>query len=136
MAEGARSHTGEVMNADSNFIGRKISALRRSKGISQAVLASLAGFHPSYISQIENGHRALDRRSTLEAIAIALRVSPSEITSQLSWPAADEIAGEARAAAGQIAPALADFCVGDSPDGPTRPWGEIATDLHRLDGDL
>ena len=36
-------------------IGQKIRAIRKSKRLSQEKLAELAGLHPTYISDIENG---------------------------------------------------------------------------------
>ncbi|WP_223839933.1 helix-turn-helix domain-containing protein [Saccharopolyspora pogona] len=40
----------------------------------------MAGISPSYLSRLESGERALDRRSLIVALAHALEVAPSEIT--------------------------------------------------------
>lgn len=53
--------------------------LRRRRGLTQVELAGLAGLSCSYISMIERGHRALNRRDHINAVAAALRVSPSEL---------------------------------------------------------
>jgi transcriptional regulator with XRE-family HTH domain len=44
------------------------------------VVAGLAGISRSYLSRLESGERALDRRSLILALADALDVAPSEIT--------------------------------------------------------
>lgn len=36
------------------FIGQKIRAIRKAKGLSQEKLSELSGLHPTYISDIEN----------------------------------------------------------------------------------
>ncbi|MFD2419546.1 helix-turn-helix domain-containing protein [Amycolatopsis pigmentata] len=47
---------------------------------SLSVIAGLAGISPSYLSRLESGDRALDRRSLIVSLANALEVAPSEIT--------------------------------------------------------
>src|ERR1700741_3455961 len=57
-------------------VGRRIRAWRRRRGgMSQQVLAGLAGLSEGYVSQIESGQRPLDRKSTQVAIAQALDVT-------------------------------------------------------------
>lgn len=60
-------------------MGDRVREIRQSRGMSQAVLAGLAGLSEGYISLIETGKRQPDRRQTIEAIANALQVSPFEI---------------------------------------------------------
>ncbi|GGS33707.1 helix-turn-helix domain-containing protein [Actinokineospora fastidiosa] len=60
-------------------IGRRLRHLRHARGKSLAVVAGLAGISPSYLSRIENGQRAVDRRSLIVALANALDVSPTEL---------------------------------------------------------
>jgi transcriptional regulator with XRE-family HTH domain len=43
------------------------------------VIVGLAGISESYLSLLETGKRALDRRSLIVALATALEVSPSEL---------------------------------------------------------
>ncbi|MBM7771847.1 transcriptional regulator with XRE-family HTH domain [Actinokineospora baliensis] len=61
-------------------IGRRLRQIRNARGKSLAVVAGLAGISPSYLSRLESGHRALDRRSLIMALARALDVAPTEIT--------------------------------------------------------
>lgn len=61
-------------------IGHTLRQIRRARGKSLAVVAGLAGISPSYLSRLESGDRALDRRSLILALADALEVAPSEIT--------------------------------------------------------
>ncbi|MGW4586369.1 helix-turn-helix domain-containing protein [Amycolatopsis thermoflava] len=60
--------------------GNTLRQIRHARGKSLAVVAGLAGISPSYLSRLESGERALDRRSLIVALANALEVAPSEIT--------------------------------------------------------
>ena len=60
-------------------IGQTLRQIRKARGKSLAVVAGLAGISPSYLSRLESGDRALDRRSLFVALANALDVAPSEI---------------------------------------------------------
>jgi transcriptional regulator with XRE-family HTH domain len=55
---------------------------RRRNGMSQAVLAGLAGVTQSYISHVEAGRKSIERRSTLVAVAAALQVSVADLLDQ------------------------------------------------------
>jgi len=70
MAEG----TGEAP------IGHTLRQIRRARGKSLTVVAGLAGISPSYLSRLESGERALDRRSLILTLANALEVAPGDIT--------------------------------------------------------
>lgn len=61
-------------------IGGKLRQIRHARGKSLEVVAGLAGISASYLSRLESGDRALDRRSLIVALARALEVAPSEIT--------------------------------------------------------
>ncbi|WBB71227.1 helix-turn-helix transcriptional regulator [Micromonospora sp. WMMD1128] len=64
-------------------IGARIRYWRmRRGGMSQAVLAGLAGVSQSYISQVESGRKTIDRRSTLVAVAAALQVTVADLLGQ------------------------------------------------------
>ncbi|WP_083935868.1 helix-turn-helix domain-containing protein [Saccharomonospora halophila] len=60
-------------------LGQTLRRLRHARGKSLAVVAGLAGISPSYLSRLESGDRALDRRSLIVALADALDVAPSEL---------------------------------------------------------
>ncbi|MFC3452500.1 helix-turn-helix domain-containing protein [Amycolatopsis speibonae] len=64
----------------SSPIGNRLREIRKAQGKSLAVISGLAGISPSYLSRLESGDRALDRRSLVVALANALEVAPSEIT--------------------------------------------------------
>lgn len=79
-------------------IGRRVRLIRLSRGKSLAVVAGLAGISPSFLSRLESGERSLDRRSLIVALANALQVAPSELTS-LPVPAPGDGAADAAVAA-------------------------------------
>ncbi|GIG85194.1 helix-turn-helix domain-containing protein [Plantactinospora endophytica] len=61
-------------------IGARIRYWRlRRGGMTQAVLAGLAGVSQSYISQVEAGRKGVERRSTLVGIASALQVTVADL---------------------------------------------------------
>ncbi|WP_054056069.1 helix-turn-helix domain-containing protein [Alloactinosynnema sp. L-07] len=61
-------------------IGYRLREIRHARRKSLEVVAGLAGISPSYLSRLESGKRALDRRSLIVALATALDVAPTEIT--------------------------------------------------------
>ncbi|MFC5942800.1 helix-turn-helix transcriptional regulator [Micromonospora harpali] len=83
-------------------IGTRIRYWRaRRGGMTQAVLAGLAGLSQPYISQIEAGHRSIDSRSTLIAIASALQVTVADLLDQPGDPT-----GPAKTGAADAVPAI------------------------------
>ncbi|WP_280397386.1 helix-turn-helix domain-containing protein [Nocardia carnea] len=66
--------------ASDDGMGQSLRRIRHARGKSLAVVAGLAGISTSYLSRLESGERALDRRSLIIALADALEVAPSEIT--------------------------------------------------------
>jgi transcriptional regulator with XRE-family HTH domain len=61
-------------------MGQTLRQIRRALGKSLATVSGLAGISPSYLSRLESGDRALDRRSLIVDLANALEGAPSEIT--------------------------------------------------------
>lgn len=120
-----------------NSIGRRVREIRTWRRMTLRVTAELAGMSESNLSRIERGERAVDRRSTLEALAGALRVAPSELAEQAFPPAGSDT--ETAAAAGTIVEldaALSDLRLGDDGRRPARPWEAVAADLAHLNGVL
>ena len=66
--------------AGGSEIGRKLRQIRQARGKSLAVIAGRAGISTGYLSRLEHGERALDRRSLIVALAEALEVAPTELT--------------------------------------------------------
>jgi transcriptional regulator with XRE-family HTH domain len=64
---------------DEVTIGARLRTLRRWRGKTQTELAGLAGLSPSFLSMVETGHRPLDRRSHIAALASALKVSETDL---------------------------------------------------------
>lgn len=67
-------------------IGQRVAYWRKRRGMTQTVLAGLAGVSQSYISHVESGSKAIERRSTLVAIAAALQVSVADLLGQPGDP--------------------------------------------------
>lgn len=61
-------------------IGRRIARQRRRRGLSQTVLAELAGRSESWLSQVERGLRSIDSHSVLVQLADILGVGVDQLT--------------------------------------------------------
>lgn len=59
-------------------VGRRIRALRRAQGLSQAELAAMAGCHTAYVGQLERGEKNATLDS-LDRIARALRTDLADL---------------------------------------------------------
>lgn len=92
-------------------IGARVRAFREWRGLSLRVCADLAGMPRSTLSDIELGKYQLDRRSHIDALAHALRVSASELVGQPYAPA-DAERSAAQAGVDSIRGALMDAEVG------------------------
>ncbi|TDV40115.1 helix-turn-helix domain-containing protein [Actinophytocola oryzae] len=99
-------------------IGLTIRRLRRWRGLTLDQAAGLAGLSKGYLSKIENGVKPVDRRSTLVAIAGALRVSLADITGdglEIRDPDADS-----------TVPAIRQALLDTDLDGADPPVGDLA----------
>lgn len=68
-------------------IGARIKYWRmRRGGMSQTVLAGLAGVSQAYISQVEAGRKNIERRATLVSVAKALRVTVADLLGEPGDP--------------------------------------------------
>lgn len=66
-------------DARAGDIGARLRYLRCRRGMTLTALAGLAGVSPAYLSMVEHGKRALDRWSTIVALANALKIPPAEL---------------------------------------------------------
>jgi transcriptional regulator with XRE-family HTH domain len=69
-----------MISSDREATGQRIARARRRRGLSQAVLAGLAGRSESWLSQVERGKRGIDSHSVLVRLADVLRVDIEELT--------------------------------------------------------
>jgi transcriptional regulator with XRE-family HTH domain len=59
-------------------VGRRIASLRNARGMSQQILADLAGIERSHLARLELGEREAGLRM-LEKIANALGIKPKDV---------------------------------------------------------
>lgn len=114
-------------------IGERVRAGRRHAGLNIGTLAGLIGKSKGWMSMVENGHIALDKRSDIAAIADALYVSADTL---LGEPADDVPAHLPSVNLVALREVLHEYAVGDPPDVPVRPLDQTAADLARLDTEL
>jgi transcriptional regulator with XRE-family HTH domain len=120
------------MDIDAAQIGRRAREVRAWRGMSLTATAGLAGMSSGYLSMIERGHRPVTKRTVLESLATALRVSPAELTGK-PYPPADAGARTVMAAMADVGDALTGWWVGEVPDSITRrPWGAVLADVDTL----
>lgn len=130
-AERAAKRVAKSVNsADDYGIGRRVRQLRNWRGLSVRAAAGLAGISGGYLSAIEHGYRAVTKRSLLEALANALRVSPADLTDK-PW---ERVASpeDARMDLTGIESTLDAYELGDDPGMPAREWPEVEGDVKRL----
>lgn len=118
------------MDINDDHIGRRVREIRTWRGMSVKATADLAGKSVGYLSMIERGQRPVTKRATLEALATALRVSPSELTGQ-HLDMSDPVTSDAHAAIAGIETALEVYELGVDPEVPPRPWHEVADDVRQ-----
>jgi transcriptional regulator with XRE-family HTH domain len=120
---------------DGHSIGDRVLILRRWRGLTQKVVADRAEIPQGYLSQIERGLAAVDKRSTIEAPAAALEVAPSELL-KVPVPATDPISGQAYCDIERIGAALAHNRLGYPYREQAPPWSELTAELNRFLNDL
>lgn len=104
------------LDQDTRAIGARLRQIREARGKSLAVIAGLAGISESYLSLLETGKRALERRSRIVALANALEVSPSDLVDLGASPLPTDPATES--AIGAIRSAMRAMDVG-------QPGGQV-----------
>jgi transcriptional regulator with XRE-family HTH domain len=116
-----------------DHIGTRVTYWRRRRGgMSQVALAGLAGVSQSYISQVEAGHKSIERRATLVAIAAALQVTVTDLLGQPGDPT-DPERDLATASVPEIRAAIIEIEEGELRK-PTRSAAEMAELVERVDG--
>jgi transcriptional regulator with XRE-family HTH domain len=119
------------VNLADAHIGRRVREIRNWRGMSQEVTADLAGISGPYLSLIERGLRPVTKRSTLEALSNALRVSPAELTGTPFTPV-DSIDNEAHAGLAALEKALDAYDLGTDPEVVPRPWPQLVAAVRDL----
>ncbi|MDQ3764204.1 MAG: helix-turn-helix domain-containing protein [Actinomycetota bacterium] len=117
---------------EAQALGRRVRELRCWRRLTLREAAGLAGLSFSFWGQVERGEKPVTKRSTLEAMAGALRVHPAELIGQ-PWAPRDPADADAQAGLAAIETALERYQLGTDPELPMRPWSQIAEDLKRLD---
>ncbi len=109
--------------------------IRRRRGLSQAVVAGLAGISKQYLSMLEHGLRGFNRRGLIEDLADALSCSVADLTGQPYLPP-DRESALAKMVVAQIERGLNEATLDDVPDLQPRPldalgsWTRSAADLR------
>ncbi|MGH3979189.1 MAG: helix-turn-helix domain-containing protein [Pseudonocardiaceae bacterium] len=93
------------VDPESVEIGRRAGMIRRRRGLSQDVVAGLAGISKQYVSMLEGGKRRFVRRGLLEDLAGALGCSVVDLTGE-PYLAVDRATADALAAMPELAVAL------------------------------
>ncbi|WP_327139220.1 helix-turn-helix domain-containing protein [Nocardia sp. NBC_01327] len=62
------------------YVGGKVKAIRRRRGMTQQMLADLTGISRGAIAKYENGERPVDSRKTLHALAKSLQCDVRDLT--------------------------------------------------------
>ena len=125
----ARAKGGKV--DEGKALGRRLRELRCWRALNLREAAGLAGLSFSFWAQVERGEKPVASRKTLEAMAGALRVHPSELTTQ-PWTHRDPAGTDAQVRLDGIETALERYQLGVDPQVPVRPWPQIRIDLDRL----
>lgn len=113
------------MDSEHGQLGHRIREIRHWRGMSLTATAGLAGVSPAYLSMIERGQRPVNRRSVLESLARALRVSPLELTGQPHPSPGDARTASAVATLSDV---LGGWWIGEAPP-PGRPAAQALADL-------
>ncbi|MGQ0779115.1 MAG: helix-turn-helix domain-containing protein [Pseudonocardiales bacterium] len=109
---------------ESAEIGRRARTIRRRRGLSQEVVAGLAGITTGYLSMLERGLRGFHRRGLIEDLARALGCSVTDLTGQPYLPVNRDTA-DALAAVPGIQVVLHNYGPDDMPDLRPRPLDEL-----------
>jgi transcriptional regulator with XRE-family HTH domain len=116
---------------DAKAFGKRLREVRSWRQLTLREAADLAGRSFSFWGQVERGERAVTNRNTLEAMASALRVHPSELTGQ-PWTSQNAPGAGGHAGLLGIGIALERYELGVDPEVPVRDWPQIQADIDQL----
>src|SRR5262249_54973 len=122
----------QAMAGDPSPVGARVRAIRIRQVMSLDSLAAATGLSKAHLSRIERGERGLDRRSTLQAIADALRTPVEELLGQPSKPR-NQAEIIPHAAALDIRDVLMATELGEDPGGSGRPAAALTRELWRVE---
>jgi transcriptional regulator with XRE-family HTH domain len=120
-----------LVTDDLNDFGRRLRVLRDWRGLTMRTAADLAGITYGYWGQIERGEKAVSKRQTLEAMAVALKVSPLDLAQKPHLPTDPETSG-AQARMPALSDVLSGYRVGEAPDIQPQPWDEVVAECYRV----
>lgn len=116
------------MTVDDAPIGRRAREIRVWRRMTQETVAHLAGISPALLSQIETGVSPVVKRRTLDGLAAALRVAPTDLLEN-AVPSVPAVHMETRVHVEAINMALAHNRLHDPWRAPLRPWEPIRRDV-------
>ncbi|MFI6031444.1 helix-turn-helix domain-containing protein [Amycolatopsis magusensis] len=117
-------------------LGRRLREIRLWRQLSLRAAAELSGITHGYLGQIERGEKPVNNRQVLEALALILHVSPSDLTGR-PWLTADPLTADAQAALLPVEAVLTEWRPGEIPDdAPPRPWNEVWHESEKLTNHL
>ncbi|MGW0058095.1 helix-turn-helix domain-containing protein [Nocardia nova] len=120
-------HHGEI---GPNHTGRRLREIRQWRGQTLEVTAGLAGISFGHLGKLERGEVALSNRATVEALAVALGVDPTEIAPPPGVAGGPD--EQAHRGVLAVENALDVYELGDDPGVPVRAWPEIAAAVEHL----
>jgi transcriptional regulator with XRE-family HTH domain len=123
----------QVVIDDTSMIGARVRAVRVRQGMSLGALADATGLSKAHLSRIERGERGLDRRSTLQAIADALRTSVEELIGQPAAKPRNQAKIITQAAALDVRDVLMAAELGKDPGGSGRSAAVLVRELWRVE---
>ncbi|GDY29853.1 helix-turn-helix domain-containing protein [Gandjariella thermophila] len=123
------------MDIEDVHIGRRVREIRTWRGMSLTATAGLAGISVSYLSMIERGQRPVTKRSVLEALAKALKVSPVELIGG-PYETTSSTSNAANQTMAAVEDAVSGWWLGEVPEVPGRPWPQVRADVDLLTSKL
>jgi transcriptional regulator with XRE-family HTH domain len=121
-----------VVTSDPSPLGPRLRSIRLRQGLSLGALSAATGLSKAHLSRLERGERSLDRRSTLQTIADALRTPVEELTGQPFTPR-NQAENTAHAAALDIRDVLLGTELGEDPGDSGRPVALLKRELWRVE---